>query len=80
MEDGPTLVFVEVKCRQSLNYGDPEEAITPTKQRHLTQAALCYVKAKRVTDKLIRFDSLSIGPDGIRLFKNAFQPSGQYYF
>src|SRR5690242_2410096 len=76
MQDGRTLVFVEVKRRQNLNYGDPEQAITPLKQRHLIRAALCYVKANRIVERLIRFDSVSVGPDGIRLMENAFEADG----
>lgn len=40
---GRELVFVEVKARASHAYGTPEEAVTPTKQRHLIRASQAYV-------------------------------------
>lgn len=33
------LVFVEVKTRRSLQAGNPEDSVTPTKRQHLEQAA-----------------------------------------
>lgn len=32
------LVFIEVKTRSSLKYGNPAEAVTKQKQRHMKQA------------------------------------------
>ena len=35
MEDGETLVFIEVKSRTNRRYGEPKEAVTPFKQQHI---------------------------------------------
>ena len=37
------MSFVEVKTRQSLNYGRPCEAITKDKITHMKKAAFCYM-------------------------------------
>lgn len=39
------LVFVEVKARNSTDFGPPEDAVTPTKQQHLQDAAEAYLQA-----------------------------------
>ncbi len=59
MREGESLVFVEVKFRRSLRYGQPLEAITPAKQRHLLQAARYYLH-KYPHAGPIRFDALGI--------------------
>jgi putative endonuclease len=79
MEDGPTLVFVEVKHRRSDEYGEPEEAITPTKMRHLEKAALIYILHSKSHERAVRFDVVVIGPFGIRHHENAFMVGGSYY-
>ena len=80
MEDGNALVFVEVKTRQSFEYGQPEEAITPKKIKHMTKTALLYLKAKGIVDRAIRFDVITIDVAGIRHYPDAFQVSGNYYY
>ena len=42
-ERGGDVCFVEVKTRQSLNYGRPCEAVTEEKKRHMKRAAHCYL-------------------------------------
>lgn len=37
------LVFVEVKGRNTLRFGSPEEAITAKKRRRLMKTASCYL-------------------------------------
>lgn len=59
LREGESLVFVEVKFRRSLRYGQPLEAITPAKQRHLLQAARYYLH-KYPHAGPIRFDALGI--------------------
>lgn len=80
MEDKNMLVFVEVKHRQSNQYGLPEEAITPNKIRHMTQTALFYVKAKGIREKSIRFDVVTIDEKGTRHYVDAFQPVNSNYY
>jgi putative endonuclease len=81
--DGKTLVFVEVKTRRSLKAGSPTEAITPTKQKQLTRAALSYLKKYKLLDKRTRFDVIAIiWPENSRKpeithYQNAFEPPGE---
>ncbi|MCB8889727.1 YraN family protein [Vreelandella malpeensis] len=59
MQDGDTLVFVEVKHRATPAYGHPLETITPTKQRRLIRAASLYI-ARYAVSTPCRFDILAI--------------------
>ena len=43
-ERGGDVSFVEVKTRQSLNYGRPCEAVTVEKGGHMRRAAHCYLE------------------------------------
>jgi len=74
--DRKTLVFVEVKTRRSISYGNPKWAVTPKKQRAISKAALCYLKMTDQTHADARFDVVSILARGedthIELVRNAF--------
>ena len=80
-QDGKTICFVEVKTRQSVEQGQPYEAINPWKIRKLTQMATFYLKHKFHTLEILsRFDVISIVQDKskqikIQLIKNAFDSS-----
>ena len=84
--DGRTVVFVEVKTRTSVDAGHPAEAIDATKQRRMTQAALAYLKSKRLLDNAARFDVVAVTwpPDSrrpqIEHYRNAFSPTGAGQF
>jgi putative endonuclease len=84
--DDRTVVFVEVKTRTSGDAGHPTEAIDATKQRRMTQAALAYLKSKRLLQNAARFDVVAITwPAGahepvIEHYKNAFAPTGSGQF
>jgi putative endonuclease len=54
--DGRTIVFVEVKTRESDQHSRPDEAVTPDKQRRLTRLAVTYLKRHRLHDYPARFD------------------------
>ncbi|RUA00952.1 MAG: YraN family protein [Deltaproteobacteria bacterium] len=74
--DGDTLVFVEVKARRSARYGHPKFAVTPAKQRHLSIAALSYLKKTGNGGTRARFDVITVkyagGMPTVEHFKNAF--------
>src|ERR1700690_1302039 len=77
--DGATLAFVEVKTRTSPRdeFGSPEDAVTPEKQRHVARMARQFVREYRAGDAPYRFDVLAIeAPPGrrpvVRLHKGAF--------
>ncbi|MFG0332522.1 MAG: YraN family protein [Maioricimonas sp. JB049] len=79
--DGPTIVFVEVKTRSSHAAGHPSEAVTATKQRQLTRAALQWLRARRLLERPARFDVVAItwrpgsAPE-IEHIRNAFPATG----
>jgi putative endonuclease len=54
------LVFVEVKSRESLEYGLPEEAVTKRKMAQIRKIAEAYLAEKGITDENIRFDVVAI--------------------
>jgi putative endonuclease len=75
--DGGTLVFVEVKTRTDEEFGRPEEAVTPSKQRQIRRIAQGYLVDHPRGESGCRFDVVSIlyrGPDDVRLehFIDAF--------
>lgn len=81
--DGQTVVFVEVKTRQSQDAGHPAEAVEAVKQRRLTRAAVAFLRHHRLLDRPARFDVVAvIWPDGqrptIEHFPNAFEAVGRW--
>ncbi len=63
--DGKILLFVEVKTRRSLAYGQPYEAVTYHKQIKIARVAFAYLKHRCGTvDVNARFDVISIVRDG----------------
>jgi putative endonuclease len=60
-KDGKFICFIEVKTRESLQYGAPFEAVHLGKQRKMAKVALSYLKYRFGTvDVLSRFDVISI--------------------
>jgi putative endonuclease len=76
---GRVLCFVEVKARSSSEFGAPQEAITPSKQRQLSRLANAYVSFHRL-DVSCRFDVvevwLSSAAPRVQLHQNAFDYCG----
>ncbi|MCC6543536.1 MAG: YraN family protein [Nitrospirae bacterium] len=70
--DGSTLVFIEVKTRNSSLYGFPADAVDAKKQSRIGRVALSYISDKKFTNHPCRFDVLSIHEDRIELFMDAF--------
>jgi putative endonuclease len=54
------LVFTEVKFRGTNIYGDPEYALTKTKQNQIKKVAAGYLYQNDIVDQLCRFDVVSI--------------------
>jgi len=74
--DGDTIVFVEVKARQTGRFGNPKEAITSRKQRKISMVALYYLKTTGQSQAKARFDVVSIRsapprPE-VEIIRNAF--------
>ncbi len=71
------LIFVEVKSRRSLQYGEPLCAVNWRKQQRLVLLAQWYLKAKKIFKQSCRFDVISIyvpldGEPVIKHIPNAF--------
>lgn len=58
--DGRTVVFVEVKARRGVGWGDPLEAVTPAKQRRLLRAAAHFLARHRLGERPVRFDVVGV--------------------
>ncbi len=76
--DGPTLAFVEVKTRTSLEAGPPEAAVSRSKQKRIAKAAKEYLRARGRKPVNYRFDIVSVFWDAeggyqVRLIKDAFK-------
>jgi putative endonuclease len=63
--DRETLVFIEVKTRNNLEFGPPELAVTKSKQRQIRKIAESYLFEKEIKDTDCRIDVI-----GILLIKN----------
>ena len=76
-KDGEDLVSVEVKTRQTDEYGNPDIAVTRKKQRLLIAAANAYLFMNKL-DVETRFDIISIifkdGEPVIEHIEDAFLP------
>jgi len=77
--DGATVAFIEVKTRTSVRdeFGSPEDAVTPDKQRHLSRMARQFLREYRFAEIPFRFDILAIEAlpgrrPLVRLHKGAF--------
>lgn len=76
--DGKTLVFVEVKTRETLEFGQPFEAVNYIKRQRIEKVALSYLKRFKDLPPS-RFDVLSIcykdGKPHFELIRDAFESS-----
>jgi putative endonuclease len=86
MLDRKTIVFVEVKTRQSHDAGHPAEAVDEHKQRRLTRLAVTFLKRYGLLERPARFDVVSVTwPEGkwfpaIEHVPNAFEAVGKWEF
>lgn len=61
MRDGPSLVFIEVKQRNTNAFGTPVELVTPSKQKKIIQTALSFVQQQHISSlQELRFDVVGI--------------------
>ncbi|HAE62834.1 MAG TPA: YraN family protein [Eubacteriaceae bacterium] len=66
------VVFVEVKTRSTTKYGNPGEAISKSKKRHIIKTAMFYLVENDDFNGNYRFDVIEILSDKINHIKNAF--------
>jgi putative transposase len=71
-----TLVFIEVKTRQSVKFGEPQEAVNPAKQARLRKLADYYLKQQRLGEVAVRFDvaavTMNAGAPSVQVIRDAF--------
>jgi len=82
--DKDTFCFIEVKTRNSLSFGLPQEAVSRAKQRQISKAALNFLKKNNLLDKKARFDVVSVvysgGSPRLDLIKDAFNLDPSYTY
>jgi TIGR00252 family protein len=68
-----TLVFVEVKYRTNAEeFGGAVAAVTKAKQKRVINAAISYIKAKKVSYDALMFDIIAVSGNKIEHIQNAF--------
>jgi putative endonuclease len=86
MLDRETIVFVEVKTRQTHDAGHPAEAVDEQKQRRLTKLAVTFLKRHGLLERPARFDVIAITWPAskcrptIEHIKDAFEAVGKWEF
>jgi putative endonuclease len=66
--DGDEIVFVEVKARNSSEFGSPEESVTPSKLKRIAAVGQMYLRKKKINHDGFRIDVIAITtePEEIR--------------
>ncbi len=66
MQDGESLVFIEVRYRNNTDFGGAAESVTPKKQQRIIKAALAY-QQYHAPQSSMRFDVVAIEGDNREL-------------
>ncbi len=77
--DGNTVVFCEVKTRNTGSRGNGLSAVNRAKQTRITKAAVIYLMQKKWMNRTVRFDIIEVYEEEILHIPNAFQPYGRFY-
>ena len=72
MQDGASLVFVEVRKRADARHGGAAASVTYAKQRRLIRAAQFYLQRYKMPPAC-RFDVVAIDGDNMNWLKNAIE-------
>ena len=79
-KDNETIVFIEVKARAGDDFGGGAAAVTPWKQRRISQMAVDYLSRNKLHDKPCRFDVVTVdvkeGAPEIVVYTSAFDAVG----
>ena len=74
--DGETIVFVEVKAKETVEFGSAAAAVTIRKQRRVVAMAVDYLARNRLTACPCRFDVVAIDGAGaaavLTVYRGAF--------
>lgn len=60
LDTSDTAVFIEVKCRSGLGFGDPLEAITQAKLGRLRELSGVWLRAHEMRPARIRVDAIGV--------------------
>jgi putative endonuclease len=71
-QDGETIVFVEVKVKETREFGTAAEAVGVRKQRRIVSMAVDYLARNRLTAKPSRFDVIAIDGPMLTYYRSAF--------
>ena len=69
MQEGDSIVFVEVRRRTSMQFGGAIASVTPAKQRKMMHAAQVFLMTLN-TEPACRFDVVAIESDTLHWLKN----------
>lgn len=73
MQDAEELVFVEVRTRTHIHYGDALESVSQSKQQKIMRTSLHFLQQRNWLDKINwRFDVIGISENQLEWIKNAF--------
>lgn len=59
-KDKDEIVFIEVKTRTNKNYGEPVEAITYYKRKHIIKTIKYYLYINKLENAFVRIDAIEI--------------------
>ena len=54
------IIFIEVKTRSSLYFGNPSEAVNSKKQKHMYLSAKYYLHIRKLEKAYVRFDVIEV--------------------
>lgn len=74
-EKNKTIVFIEVKRRENLDYGEPEIFVDKKKIDKMIKFAKLFLMKKDYRDYDVRFDVLTFSKDGLHHIEDAFRES-----
>jgi putative endonuclease len=63
-QDGDVVVFIEVKVKETAEFGTAAEAVTFRKQRRIVSMAVDYLARHRLSGRACRFDVVAIDGAG----------------
>jgi len=71
------IIFIEVKMRSNLDYGQPEDAVDEEKKKSIYKAAEAWMYERKMEGSPVRFDIISILKEKgkkakIKHYENAF--------
>ncbi len=72
MQDGATLVFVEVRLRRNAGFGGAAASIDARKQQRIVRTAQQYLAGLAHVPPC-RFDAVLMGEGGVEWLRNAFE-------